>query len=240
MLSRRQLLGTLPTLWLARAVRAADAVPASLAGSLRDRLVRIDQASRELAAHRLQPLEWQRAAEEACRGIDVAELCRAADFDRVIERLPLLDRGTSAEVIDLLPGQAFTPKIFAMARGRAIIPHGHRNMVSQHVVLQGQMRGRHYQRLRDEPEHLVLRPTIDRIFRPGDSSSISDQRDNVHWFVTESSRAYTLDCIVDGIDRSRDYRFGIDFVDPANAQRESDGTLRTPRLELDECLRRYG
>jgi hypothetical protein len=113
-------------------------------------------------------------------------------------------------------------------------------MVSQHLVLQGEMRGRHYQRLRDEDGHLTVRPTIDRVFRPGDFSSISDQRDNVHWFVTSSERAYTLDAIVDNLDRKHPYRFHIDFVDPERAEPQRDGSVRMPRIELDECLRRYG
>src|SRR2546421_119011 len=76
--------------------------------------------------------------------------------------------------------------------------------------------------------------------RAGDFSSISDQKDNVHWFVTTSDRAYTLDAIVDNLEPSRPFRFQIDFVDPDHASRDSDGSIRMPRIELDECLRRYG
>ncbi len=113
-------------------------------------------------------------------------------------------------------------------------------MVSQHLVLQGEMRGRHYERLRDEAGWLVVRPTIDKVFRTGDFSSISDQRDNVHWFVTTSERAYTLDAIVDNLDRSRPYPYKIDFVDPQRAAAEKDGSLRLPRIGLEESLQRYG
>src|SRR4051812_42793630 len=240
MASRRELLRALTTVWLARAVRAADAAPPAMSEALRARLRKLHEASRALAHREMQPLQWQSAAAEFCDGIDVQELCRAADFDRVVARLPLLPRGTSAEGIDLLDGQAFTPKIFAMAKGRAIIPHGHVNMVSQHLVLRGEMRGRHYQRLRDEDRHLVVRPTIDKVFRTGDFSSISDQRDNVHWFVTTSERAYTLDAIVDTLAPARPYRFHIDFVDPERATARSGGVLRMPRLDLDDCLQRYG
>lgn len=237
---RREILGALTTVWLARAVHAARALPRAMDEKLKSRLRKLDEASRALAGGRIQALEWQRAAAEVCDGIDVQELCRAADFEHMATHLPLLPRGTSAEEIRLLDGQAFTPKIFAMGKGRAIIPHGHRNMVSQHLVLQGEMRGRHYERLRDEPEWLVMRPTIDKVFRTGDFSSISDQRDNVHWFVTTSERAYTLDAIVDNLDRSRPYRYQIDFVDPARASVGRDGSLRVPRIDLDECLQRYG
>lgn len=240
MTSRREVLSALATVWLARAVYAARAAPAAMDDALGVRLRKLQELSRALSRREIQPLDWQRGAAQVCDGIDLRELCRVADFERVVARLPLLPRGTSAESIRLLEGQAFTPKIFAMGKGRAIIPHGHVNMVSQHLVLQGEMHGRHYQRIREEPGHLTVRPTIDKAFRPGDFSSISDQRDNVHWFVTTSERAYTLDAIVDNLDPTRPYRFHIDFVDPEKAAREGDGSLRMPRLELDECLRRYG
>jgi hypothetical protein len=115
-----------------------------------------------------------------------------------------------------------------------------REILSALTTLQGEMHGRHYQRLGEESGNLLVRPTIDRQFRAGDFSSISDQRDNVHWFVTTSERAYTLDAIVDNLDSSRPYRFRIDFVDPEKAAPGSGGALRLPRLELDECLQRYG
>jgi hypothetical protein len=221
-------------------VHAARAVPAVLDQKLKSRLRKLDDASRALAHGEIQPLDWQRAGAEFCDGLDVQELCRAADFEHMAARLPLLPRGTSAEAIRLLDGQAFTPKIFAMGKGRAIVPHGHRNMVSQHLVLQGEMRGRHYERLRDEAGWLVVRPTIDKVFRTGDFSSISDQRDNVHWFVTSSERAYTLDAIVDNLDRSRPYPYKIDFVDPERAAAEKDSRLRLPRIGLEESLQKYG
>jgi hypothetical protein len=232
--TRRELL---ITLWVAGAARATAALAPS---DVDARLRRLDELSRALKARRIEPREWQRGAEELARGIDLSELCRRTDFEKVTQRLPLLPKGTSAERIDLLPHQSFTPKIFAMGRGHAIIPHGHENMVSHHLVLQGELHGRHWERVRDEERHLVLRPSIDRVFRPGDSSSISDQRDNVHWFVARSERAYTLDCIVDNLDPGRGFRYHIDFVDPQGAQDLRDGTVRVPRLGLDECLRRYG
>jgi hypothetical protein len=231
MTTRRELLASMATLWLARAASAAGAI---------DRIKRIDELSSALKEHRIKPVEWQRDVETAARAIDRTELLERIDFEKLVARLPLLPKGTSAEKISLLPHQSFTPKIFAMGRGRAIIPHGHDNMVSHHLVLKGELHGWHWQRVRTEPEHLVLRPTIDRVFKPGDSSSISDDKDNVHWFVAQSESAYTLDCIVDNLEPSRGYRFHIDFVDPRAAKEQGDGTVRMPRIELDEALQRYG
>jgi hypothetical protein len=238
--SRRDLLASLSALWLARTARATEALKPVQREAVGARLRRLDELSRALKRRQILPLDWQRGTEELARGIDLPELCRAADFEQVVARLPLLPKGTNVQVIDLLPHQSFTPKIFAMGRGRAIIPHGHDNMVSHHLVLQGELRGRHWERVSDEPEHLVLRPTIDRVFKPGDSSSISDVRDNVHWFVAQSERAYTLDCIIDNLDPGRGYRFHIDFIDPDRARPRGDGTIRAPRLELDDAIARYG
>ncbi|MFN2545947.1 MAG: hypothetical protein ABR567_00790 [Myxococcales bacterium] len=234
MTTRRELILSMATLWLARVASAVEAL------RLPVRLKRLDELSRALSRHEIAQVDWQDGVESLARGIDLVELCKAADFERVAARLPLLTKGTNAEAIQLLPGQRFTPKIFAIGRGRAIIPHGHVNMVSHHLVLQGALHGRHWERLGDSDEALILRPTIDRTFKPGDSSSISDQRDNVHWFVATSERAYTLDCIVDNLDPSRGYRFHIDFIDPDRARAQPDGTVRAPRLGLDEALRRYG
>jgi len=234
MTSRREILVSMATLWLARVASATEAL------RLPVRLKRLDELSRALAHHEIAQVDWQDGVETLARGIDLAELCKAADLDRVAARLPLLPKGTNAEVIQLLPGQRFTPKIFAMGKGRAIIPHGHVNMVSHHLVLQGELHGRHWERVRDEDDALILRPTIDKTFKPGDSSSISDRRNNAHWFVATSEKAYTLDCIVDNLDPSRGYRFRIDFIDPDRAQKRPDGTVKARRLELDEALQRYG
>ncbi|HEX9579036.1 MAG TPA: hypothetical protein VF993_14885 [Myxococcales bacterium] len=240
MLRRRELLSALVSLWLARAVEAAEAVRGPLRDELRARLLRLSALSRALAAKEIRPLDWQGGVEELSRGIDLPGLMRAADFDRVAGKLALPDNGAGAEPTRLagVP-RTFGVKIFGLRRGRAIIPHGHRNMVSQHFVLAGELHGRHFERVRDEAEHLLLRPTIDRTFRPGDSSSISGQRDNVHWFVARSERAYTLDAVVDNLDPSRGYRFQIDYVDPDRAERDGDA-LRVRRLDYGEAMRLYG
>lgn len=219
-MKRRELIVSMAAVWLARAARAE-----------RDALHTIDELSRALKHREIAQTDWQTGVERAARTLDLADLCKRA-------KVPFAAKGVNAEVIQLLPGQRFTPKIFAIDKGRAIIPHGHVNMVSHHLVLEGELHGRHYQRVRDEKDALILRPTIDRAFAPGDSSSISDRRDNVHWFVA-TKPSYTLDCIVDDLDPARGFRYHIDFVDPDKATADAEG-LRMPRLSLDECLRRYG
>ena len=80
----------------------------------------------------------------------------------------------------------FGRQIFAMAKGRSVIPHGHDNMATGFLVLKGNLRGRHWDRVEDHKDHYLIRPTIDRTFKPGEYSTISDHKDNVHWFTAES------------------------------------------------------
>src|SRR5438874_1237195 len=88
----------------------------------------------------------------------------------------------SLTALDLIFGR----QIFAMARGRSVVPHGHDNMATGFLVLKGTLRGRHYDRVEDHKDHYLIRPTIDRSFKPGEYSTVSDHKDNVHWFTAES------------------------------------------------------
>ena len=123
------------------------------------------------------------------------------------------------------------------SQGRANPPHAHDNMVSMHFVLRGRFRVRHYDRVRDEPAALVLRPTIDRIIGPGEATTISGERDNVHWHVAETD-GVLLDVLCAGLaERPTETH----LVDPVRAEPLSDGLLRAPILPtVSEALERFG
>ncbi len=54
-------------------------------------------------------------------------------------------------------------------------------MATAFLILQGDFQGKHYDRLEDDKEHMIIRPTIDREFHPGEYSTVTDVKDNVHW-----------------------------------------------------------
>jgi hypothetical protein len=113
-------------------------------------------------------------------------------------------------------------------------------MASTHVVLRGEVRLRHFERVEDQPDYLILRPTIDRTARRGDLSSISGTKDNVHWLYAMRGPAFTFDVIVVNLDPSRGFAMKMDFVAPDLAERISGGLLRSPRLRVEEAVHRYG
>jgi hypothetical protein len=173
--------------------------------------------------------------------LPLKEVLGAIDFDRIksdIREYPP-DRAATRD-INFGHDVSYTPRLFALKNGTAIVPHGHHNMVSMHLVLEGEFHLKHYDRTDDGPSHTILWPTIDRVSRAGDFSSISDHRDNVHWFRTLTDRAFTFDVIVAGITPGTDGRGLIDYVDPLGGEVMADGRIRARRIGSEEAFRTYG
>ncbi|MCH2584133.1 MAG: hypothetical protein MK138_05130, partial [Planctomycetes bacterium] len=108
------------------------------------------------------------------------------------------------------------------------------------LILKGDLHGRHFDRLRDEPKHLIIKPTIDRKFKPGEHSSISDYKDNIHWFEALTDDSFIFNIHVFGLKRpgpklptSRVY------VDP-DGEKIKGGLIRAPRSNFQELTRKYG
>jgi hypothetical protein len=224
---------------------AADAVPPAVAPILERWLRDLHTRCADLRAGALPAAVWQAQVDALLERVPLADLLRLMDFERIAGTASLPDdRATTRDPVfpplEGLSGPApHVRRVFLLQRDRAIVPHGHRNMASGHLVIRGSLRVRHFDRVRDEPRHLVLRPTIDTDARPGAATTVSDAKDNVHWLVATSDLAATFDMIVPGLDPSRPTEF-MDFVDPRRGERLGDGTLRAPRLPADEVFRRYG
>ena len=124
-----------------------------------------------------------------------------------------------------------------MKKGRAVIPHGHSNMASAHLVLKGEFALRHFEKIGTENNHLEIKPTIDRLIRTGDYSSISDEKDNVHWFIAESETAFTFDVIMLDL---KGNTTEIHNIDIAAAEKLSKGHLRARIIDVDTALKKYG
>lgn len=199
---------------------------------------------RDLKRHSLTPSEWQREIETLLSSVDLDELLAAIRFSELEKQLDYPELGVDTTRVRLpgledSAGRVFAAKLFGMNEDRAIIPHGHRNMASAHLVIGGEFHLRQYERVEREDEALIVRPTVDRSIEPGHVSSISDEKNNVHWLIARGGRAYTLDVIVTGIE-SGVAAYDIDNLDADRAETLDDGLLRMPVLTVEEGLRRYG
>ena len=99
------------------------------------------------------------------------------------------------------------------------------------------MRLLHYEKIRQENECMIIKPTIDKIARVGENSSITDEKDNIHWFIANSETAFTFDVIMLNL---QDKPYDIHNLDIYKKQNLSDGTFRVPVLDVDTALKKYG
>jgi hypothetical protein len=233
------------TLAFLDAVVAGNAAEPAITPILETWLRRLHEHSADLRGGAIPRLAWQREVQVLLEQVPVDDLVAHIQLDEMIRTAVLPDdRATTRDPVfpplaGLAPIESYIRRVFLMQKGRAIVPHGHRNMVSGHLVIHGGVHVRHYERLGDEPGYMIVKPTIDRASRPGMATTVSDEKDNVHWLTATTDVACTFDVIVVDLDPSRPTQF-MDFVDPRAAEPHEGGTLRAPRLDADEVFRRYG
>lgn len=235
-------LGSLLTLSLLDTLFRADAFAADIKPTTTKWLTDVNELARSVKDGQLEQVAWQRKIEELFAQVDLPDLLRMIDFERLTSNIKYLDRGALSLGFKFQDGPeklVFGRQIFALKGGRSVIPHGHRNMATAFLILQGELEGKHYDRLADEPRHYIIRPTIDRKFSPGECSTVSDYQDNVHWFKATSPTAFILNIHVLDVLPGNSEPTGRLYLDP-QGEKLDDGTIRAPRLTYREANQRYG
>lgn len=207
----------------------------------------IDQQSelaRVLRKGELTPLGWMNEVERLAAKVDVAELMAELDRARLTANAlsPTNDpRKRSIRFLDQ-NGEprrlGFGAALFDFTPSNVITPHGHKNMVSSHLVVSGAFRVRNFDRLRDESGAMIVKPTRDYSARTGMLSAMSSERDNIHWFVPIGGPAQTFDVIISGIDPALP-EYDIQAIDPLGGTLLVDGTIRAPIMDFDAASVKY-
>lgn len=246
-ISRRQFnqhtLGSLLTFSLLETLYSRDAFAQEIKPVTVQWLTELDQLGRDVKGEAIEQLEWQKKVEELFKKVDLPELLKFVDFEKLTKDIEFKDQGERSlspklpEVEGLPTRLVFGHQIFALKKGRSVVPHGHDNMATAFLILQGTFQGRHYDRLEDQKEHMIIKSTIDREFKTGECSTVSDHKDNVHWFKATSDTAFIFNIHVQGLDHER--RSGRVYVDP-NGEKLSDGRVRARKIGTDEVYKLYG
>jgi hypothetical protein len=246
-MNRRELLkslaGSVASYALFRTVFTRDAFAAAVRPVTSSWLKGLHEMSLDLKTGTITPGQWQARIQELFDRVDAAELIAAIDFEKLVQGFELPDHGVNTrwvkfpELAGLPADLAFYSKIFGMKRDRAIIPHGHRNMVSCHYVLQGELRLRHYDKVEEDGTHMVIEPTVDQAAPVGSHSSISDEKNNIHWLRAATETAFTYDVLIVDL---KGRKWEVDNIDPYGAEKIAGNRLRVRKLGLDEALQKYG
>jgi hypothetical protein len=241
----QQALGSLLTFSLIDTLFQRDAFAESVKPITVKWLADVNQLGLDLKDEKLKQLEWQKKIKELFGQVDLPELLQLVDFDKLTRNVDPPDHGARSlsfnfQKIDGVPTKlVFGKQIFALRKGRSVVPHGHNNMATAFLVLKGDFQGRHYDRLEDLPEHMIIRPTIDEKFGPGGCSTVSDFKDNVHWFQSQSEPAYIFNIHVNNINPKAVEATGRVYLDP-NGEKLSDGRIKARLINYDESNKLYG
>jgi hypothetical protein len=201
--------------------------------------------SQDVHDHRKKDVEYQQALERLYERVDLNALLKTLDFDGLASTVKFPEKGAKSLSVDFshvggLPVKLpFGGQIFAMRKGRSIVPHGHDNMATGFLVLKGDFRGRHYDRIEDHADHYIIRPTLDRAFRPGECSTISDHKDNVHWFTAEGETGFIFNVHVMDTNPENPKKPSRVYVDPMG-EKLSGGLIKAPKISYGKVNQLYG
>jgi hypothetical protein len=202
-------------------------------------------ATRELRDHKMKDTEFQLRMEDLFRRVNLADLVKNVRLDQLTASTRLPDNGAAEFGIDFtkIEGAPTSPgfgkQIFGVKKDRSIVPHGHANMCTGFIVLSGEFHGRHYDRIETLKDHYIIKPTIDRTFKPGDLSTISDHKDNVHWFKATSDTGFIFNVHVVGYDNSIDTPSGRLYLDP-DGEKLDGGLFKAKKMSSAQCHKKYG
>ena len=248
-LSRRdfthQALGSILSLSLLETLFQCDAFADAAKPATVKWLNDVNQLGFDLKDKKLTQVEWQKKIEELYTRADVADFLRLIDFDKLTHNLELVDKGAKSlsvkfPQIEGIPEKvSWGRQIFALKKGRSVVPHGHNNMATAFLILKGSFHGRHFDRLKDEDDHIIIKPTIDRKFKVGECSTVSDFKDNVHWFQALEEPAFIFNIHVSGINPEIADTTGRVYLDP-QGEKLKDGLIRARRVDYEEVNKLYG
>jgi len=248
-LSRRQFtrdtLGTMLTMSLLETVFQHELLGAEVRPAAANWLRDIEKLGQDLKGQKLEQVAWQQKIEELFRQVPLADVLAMIDFDQLTSGIKFVDNGALSlrfkfpEVEGVPKNLVFGKQIFALKKNRSVVPHGHNNMATAFLILKGDLRGRHYDRLKDEPEHFIIKPTVDRTFTPGECSTVSDYKDNVHWFQAMTEPAFIFNLHVLQVNPDNREPTGRLYLDP-QGEKLADGLVRARQLSYDEAHKLYG
>jgi hypothetical protein len=241
----QDLLGSLMAFGLIETLFARDLFSQTVKPVIQKWMVELHELSRDLKEQKLKDIDFQAKLEALYQRVDLPELIRLVNLDEVSQKVKYPDLGAANLGIDLtkvegLPQRlVFGKQIFAMRKGRSVVPHGHDNMCTGFIILRGDFTGKHYERVEDNKDHYLIKPTIDRLFKPGECSTVSDHKDNVHWFKAESDTGFIFNIHVQGYNPENRKIASRVYVDP-DGEKVAGGLIVAKKVSSAECHRKYG
>jgi hypothetical protein len=208
-------------------------------------VLELHELGQDLKDQKVKDVDWQTKLEALYARVDLPDLLKLVDLDRLAQSVKYPTLGAASLGVDLskvegLPQKlVFGKQIFAMRKDRSVVPHGHDNMCTGFIILRGNFVGKHYDRVEDNDDHYLIKPTIDRTFKPGEASTISDHKDNVHWFKADSDTGFIFNIHVMGYNPENQKPANRVYIDP-DGEKVAGGLIKAKKVSSAECHKKYG
>jgi hypothetical protein len=211
----------------------------------------IGELAQSVQKGKIQPQLWQKKIEELHRQIPLQDIIRFVDLDQALrqvqypkEKLGGIVNVPWPQIDGLAPAAEFGHKLFIYRKAASTPPHAHNHLVSAHLILQGEMRVRTFDRIEDLEKSILIRPTRDQIEKKGSTVTMSDAKDNVHWFEGVSDISISFDVPVPHIDENKKYQQKAEamnqiFLD-ASLRPRADGLIEAPVIKFADSIKRFG
>jgi hypothetical protein len=241
----RKLLGSLMTYGLIETLVEHNLFADSVKPVVGKWMVELHELSQDLKDHKIKDLDFQAKLEDLYKKVNLPDLISLIELDRLTKDLKYPEKGAGSLGFDLskvegLPKRlVFGKQIFALQKDRSVVPHGHDNMCTGFIILRGDFVGKHYERVEDNADHYLIKPTIDRAFKPGEYSTVSDHKDNVHWFKATTDTAFIFNVHVMGYNTENKNPARRVYVDP-EGEKTKDGLIVAKKISSAECHKKYG
>lgn len=241
----KETLGALLTLSLLETASAKDAFTKEVEPLAKRWLAKVDEISRDMRGKKITQVQWQTQIERLFEHADVPDLMKFLDFEKLTKDVKYKEKGERSlrpkfpEVEGLPKELVYGTQMFALKKGRSVVPHGHSNMATAFIVLKGEFHGRHFDKFEETDTSMIIKPTIDKKFGPGGHSSISDDKDNVHWFKTLSDTGFIFNIHVYNLLKRKGIRSGRSYIDP-NGEKLADGRVLAKKIGSKEAFAKFG
>ena len=239
---QQQAIGSLLTWSLLETLFTRDAFAKEVKPIAAKWLAELNSWSIDLKGKMLEQIQWQEMVEQLYAKVDLPDLLKFLDFDKLAKDVKMKERGelslkaTLPKVEGLPTELVFGHQIFALNKDRSVVPHGHDNMATAFLILKGDFHGRHYDRIEDSSDHMIITPTIDRDFGPGGCSTVTDIKDNVHWFKAKSDMSFIFNIHVMSVKPGKTGRV---YIDP-DGEKIAGGRIKARKIDHKEAERLYG
>jgi len=216
------------------AMAAAAATPATAGSVIPERFAPLHQSiEREIGRLDSDP----RTTIGRIQGL-LARAARAGAFQEWIAHRPATAEKTTL-IGGGLPWRKWKVQLFLIPAGSSHPPHCHENLASCLVVVNGRLRVREYQRLRehDARDSVMLSRAFDGELGPGQAIATTENYRNAHWFGATAAPVLAVNFKASGYFRPELLRLANRrYLDPAGARSQ---VFRAPFIDGDLARRRF-